>query len=252
MPVVAIVTGATSGIGEAFAGLLQEDNRFDAIWLVGRNLQKLSGMSKTSPKMIPVEADLTASGVNVIEEKIIAEKASIGLLINSAGIGYRAPFEEQTSDEINDTIQTNIAALTKLCRVCLPFMEDGRSGIINIASTAGFLPQPGFSVYAASKSYVISFSRALAEELKPRRISVTTVCTGPVATDFQRRATGGRDTEFKGFRAKIVKTPGEVAAKALKANAKNRKMLVVGASQKLFHFASKIIPHSWILKAIKW
>ena len=105
MPVVAIVTGATSGIGESFAGLLQEDNRFDAIWLVGRNLQKLSDMSKTSPKMIPVEADLTASGVNVIEEKIIAEKVQIGLLINSAGVGYRAPFEEQSPDEINDTIE---------------------------------------------------------------------------------------------------------------------------------------------------
>ena len=252
MPTIALVTGATSGIGESFARLILEDNKYDELWLTGRNKIKLADLAKLDKKIVTIEADLASSGVEIIGQKLREEKVKVGLLINSAGVGFRVPFEEQTEGEIESTIELNILALTKLTRACLPFMEDGNSRIINIASTAGFLPQPGFAVYAASKSYVISFSRALAEELRTRRIRVTAVCTGPVATDFQRRATGGSETEFKGFRKKIVTTPLKVAEASLKANAKNRKVLVLGASQKLFHFATKIIPHGWILKAITW
>ena len=125
--------------------------------------------------------------------------------------------------------------------------ENGRAKIINIASSAGFLPQPGFACYAASKSYVISFSRAMSAELKAKGIDVMAVCPGPVATDFQRRATEGKEADFTDWRKNFVIDPVKLAKKSLRASAKGRKMLVYPFSQKLLHLASKIVPTSWIL-----
>jgi hypothetical protein len=137
-----------------------------------------------------------------------------------------------------------------MIRITAPYMKTGGNGhskIINIASSAGFLPQPGFACYAASKSFVISFSRAMSCELKPMGIDVMAVCPGPVATDFQRRATEGKEAEFTGWRKNFVIDPVRLSRKSLKASAKGRKMLVYPFSQKLLHLASKIVPVSWIL-----
>ena len=123
----------------------------------------------------------------------------------------------------------------------------GRPEIINIGSSAGFLPQPGFACYAASKSYVISFSRAMSCELKPKGINVLVVCPGPVATDFQRRATEGKAADFTGWRKMFVIDPVKLSQASLKASYRGRKILVYPFSQKLLHLASKIIPTSWML-----
>ena len=244
---IAIVTGATSGIGKEFVRLLKDRQGIDKIWAVGRDPEKLKSLETDTT--IPICSDLS-KGISEITGKLENESPEIVLLINCAGLGTRQDFHSTDEEKISAMTDVNCRALTLLTRASLPYMKEGAK-IINIASSAGFLPQPGFAVYAASKSYVISFSRALREELKPRKISVTCVCPGPVETDFNRRATGSSEG-FTGFRKNISKKPDEIAEKSLKAADKGRAMLVPGMSQKLFHFATKIIPHNWVLKVIKW
>lgn len=264
---IAIVTGASSGIGKAFLELLANDNGeffktpFDEIWAIARRKDALDEIASAlgAGKIVPVVADLsTDSGITTVEEKLKAEEPSVGLLINSAGMGIKGPVMEKSYKALGDTIAINCSALSEMIRITVPYMkQDGKthSKIINIGSSAGFLPQPGFACYAASKSYVISFSRAMSCELKPKGIDVLVVCPGPVATDFQRRATEGKETNFTDWRKNFVIDPVRLSRASLKASVKGRKMLSYPFSQKLLHFASKAVPVSWILafesKAVK-
>ncbi|MCR5060268.1 MAG: SDR family NAD(P)-dependent oxidoreductase [Saccharofermentans sp.] len=244
---IAIVTGATSGIGEAFIKLLKSRSDVDKIWVVGRNGEKLRTLAEDM--VISICADLSET-IEPITERLRNETPDVVFLINSAGLGTRQDFASTDEEKISAMLDVNCRALTLLTRAVIPYMKAG-SKIINIASSAGFLPQPGFTVYAASKSYVISFSRAIRQELKGKKITVTCVNPGPVETDFNRRATGSGEG-FKGFRKSISKKPDEIAVKSLRAADKGKAMLTPGMAEKLFRFAAKIIPHSWILKLIKW
>ena len=264
---IAIITGASSGIGKAFIGLLAGDNGeyfktpFDEIWAVARREDALNQLASSfeGVKIVPVVADLSNdSGIKIIEDKLKAEEPKVGLLINSAGMGIKGPMADKPAKALGDTISINCTALSEMINITVPYMKSEgniHSKIINIGSSAGFLPQPGFACYAASKSYVISFSRAMSCELKPMGIDVMVVCPGPVATDFQRRATDGKETNFTDWRKNFVVDPVKLARATLKASAKGRRMISYPFSQKLLHFASKAIPISWILafesKAVK-
>ena len=264
---IAIVTGASSGIGKAFIGLLAGDSGeyfktpFDEIWAIARREDALNELASSikGVRIVPVTADLsTDSGIRTVEDKLKAEEPKVGLLINSAGMGIKGLMADKPAKALGDTISINCTALSLMIKITSPFMkQEGKehSKIINIGSSAGFLPQPGFACYAASKSYVISFSRAMSCELKPKGIDVLVVCPGPVATDFQRRATEGKETNFTDWRKNFVVDPVKLARATLKASAKGRRMISYPFSQKLLHFASKAIPISWILafesKAVK-
>ncbi|MBR6880391.1 MAG: SDR family NAD(P)-dependent oxidoreductase [Clostridiales bacterium] len=254
MSKIAIVTGASSGIGRSFILALCRKGEFEAfddieeIWMVARRTDILSEIKSEvgDERLVPVTCDLTDhSDIGALSEMLTARKPEVKLLINCAGMGKRSDFIEKPASVHSSTVALNCTAVTLLSRLVLPYMKGGR--MINISSSASFLPQPGFAVYAASKAYVTSFSRALAYELKGEGISVTNVCPGPVMTDFQKRATDGKSGEFTGFRKHIVADPDKLAAAALKASSKRRKMLVYGFSQKMLHFASKIIPTDLIL-----
>ena len=145
-------------------------------------------------------------------------------------------------------IDLNCRALTEITRLCIPWMKRG-SRIIQLASSAGFLPQPGFAVYAASKSYVLSFSRALREELKDAGIHVTAVCPGPVRTEFFERAEkNGSTLALK----KYVMTEAErVVTDALKASARRQSISVCTPVIKLFHLITRLLPHSLILSVMR-
>ena len=256
---IAIITGSSSGIGKAFLELVAGDNGeyfkspFDEIWAVARREDALREIASSvgSGKVVPVVADLSeGSGIRIIEDKLKAEEPRVGLLVNSAGMGVKGTVLNRTADDLDNTIRINCNALSRMIRITAPYMEpDGNdhAKIINIASSAGFLPQPGFACYAASKSFVISFSRAMSCELKGSGIDVMAVCPGPVATDFQRRATGGKETEFTGWRKNFVIDPVSLSRRSLKASLKGRKLFVYPFSQKLLHLSSKIVPVSWIL-----
>ena len=183
---IAIITGSSSGIGKAFLELLANDNGefykapFDEIWAVARREDALKELAASvkNVRVVPVAADLSDdSGIKIIEDKLKAEEPVVGLLINSAGMGIKGKVMDKSAKVLDDTVSINCSALSQMIRITVPYMKsDGvKPGIINIASSAGFLPQPGFAAYAASKSYVISFSRAMSYELKSLGISVTAV-----------------------------------------------------------------------------
>ena len=246
---IAIVTGASSGIGEAFIKELSGSDH-EQIWIIARRKDRLSTLKSLlgDDRIIPVVADLTADeGICLIKDKLEREKPDVALLINCAGMGIRRDVADTSADLLAGTVNLNCTSLSILTGLCLPSMHEG-SGIINIASSAGFLPQPGFAAYAASKAYVISFSRALGVELSSRKISVTCVTPGPVATEFQSKATGGEKTDFTGFRKLVVASPDKLAAASLRAAQRRRRLYVYGFSQKLLHVAAKIVPHYWIMK----
>ena len=144
-------------------------------------------------------------------------------------------------------IDLNCRSLTKLTLLCLPYMTKG-SRIINIASAAAFAPQPGFAVYAATKSYVYSFSQAIREETKGRGIVVTAVCPGPVDTEFFDRA-----GELKNFWKATVRAdaPGEVR-QALRDSVRRKPVSVYGAAMKGARVLAKIVPDAQIASAMAW
>lgn len=251
MPGTAIITGASSGIGKAFVkALLNSPGCPDSIWIIARRLDRLEELSSLSSRIVPVQADLISeAGIQTVKEKLINEKPGVSLLINCAGMGRRGDIKDRPSSEISDVIALNCTSLSVLTREVIPYMTQG-SAVINIASSAAFLPQPGFTVYAASKSYVVSFSRALAVELKKSGISVTCVCPGPVNTEFNSLATDGASTEFKGFRKLLAADAGKLASASLKAASHKRRLFVYGFSQKALHAASKLLPTGAILGLI--
>ncbi|MDY6328658.1 MAG: SDR family NAD(P)-dependent oxidoreductase, partial [Lachnospiraceae bacterium] len=137
------------------------------------------------------------------------------------------------------------AGLTSVTYMVLPYMVKN-SRIINLASSSAFLPQPGFGVYAASKSYVLSFSRALRCEVKNRGISVTAVCPGPVATDFFSIAEGEQKRAW--FKDLFMANASDVVDKAIKDSIEKKELSIYGISMKLFYLLTKLVPHRIILK----
>ncbi|MCQ2483582.1 MAG: SDR family NAD(P)-dependent oxidoreductase [Clostridia bacterium] len=243
---IAIVTGASSGLGAAFADEMNTA-LYDEVWLVARREERLKEFAERDSRCVPVVLDLCSEAdINKLTSLLNTKGAEISLLINCAGMGKRGDFEGNTARDISATMDLNCRSLALVTHACLPYMKEN-SGIINISSSAAFLPQPGFNIYAASKSFVLNFSRALAYELKSRKINVTCVCPGPINTEFLGKALGNPDAQFTGIRALCVADPHKLAAKSLKCNRNGRKLLVYGFMQKLLHFASKLVPTDVIL-----
>lgn len=187
---IAIITGASSGMGREFA--IQLDQRLgktDELWLIARRKEALNGLSDSlRTKTRVIAADLTKEqSLRQFEEVLAISNPKITVLVNCAGIGTHKPFARQNREEIEDMVQLNIVALTRMTMICLPYMKKG-SKLIQFSSGAAFVPQQAFAVYAASKAYVYSLSRALEQELKGRGITVTAVCPGPVNTPFLTHA----------------------------------------------------------------
>lgn len=248
---VAIITGASSGIGKSMVkALINSPDCPKQIWVIARRIDRLEELGKLSERIIPVKADLSdSSDMGKVLDLLKDKNPDVRLLVNSAGMGRRGNIEDRPSSDISDVLELNCVALSVFTAEVLPFMSRG-ARIINLASSAAFLPQPGFAVYAASKSYVVSFSRALSRELKPRGIKVTAVCPGPVDTEFNGLATDGRSSGFTGFRRLLAADADKLASASFKASGRGRVLFVYGFSQKALHVASKILPVGLLLKLI--
>ena len=243
---IAVISGASSGIGRSFAKELDSCG-LDEIWLVARSSEKLEEISKmlfTKSRVLPLDLK-EESSFEALKKLYESEKPDIAYLVCSAGVGYSGAFENITCDKIQAMINLNCTALTLLTNISLPYFKKG-SEIIEIASGAGFLPQPYFSLYSSSKAYVISFSRALRAELKKKGINVTAVCPGPVDTSFFSSL-----ENVKEYKKKFLISPDKVAKSALKSAKRGKAVCSPSLSMKLVHLASKIVPTSMILKFYK-
>lgn len=267
---IIIITGASSGMGKEF--VKQIDQRFpkvDEIWLIARRKDALRELAKSCNHVCRILAyDLCEKQAQKeLRELFVKEQPRIKLLINSAGYGILGPFyqdankadeifvQEETSDvdvawmkEQTGMVSLNCEALTAMTYLCIPYMKKG-GRIIQLASSAAFLPQPKFAVYAATKSYVMSFSRALNEELRKQQIYVTAVCPGPVDTEFFDRAEVGSDTLF--IKKLVMAKPENVVRKAL-LDARNKKdVSVYSFPIQAFYGASKLLPHKLMLVVMR-
>lgn len=183
----AIVTGASSGLGREFVRQLADVfPEVECYWLIARRADRLEELEAAVPEKqvecLPMDLCDTMSFM-AIQEKLNAQKPEIVLLVNNAGCGYLGKVGEADTASQTRMIDLNLRALTAITNMTVPFMVPG-SRILNVSSIASFCPTPRMTVYSSTKAYVSSFTVGLAEELKPRGITVTAVCPGPMKTEF--------------------------------------------------------------------
>lgn len=248
---VIIITGASSGIGKEFA--LQMDAGFtnvDEFWLIARRKEVLEELAKEmSHKVRILSMDVTDEyAMDDLENLLYETNANVRVLVNCAGYGFIGKFESLDLDGQLGMLTTNCEALTRLTYLCLPYMPP-KSRVINLASSAAFMPQCGFAVYAASKAYVMSLSRALHHELYPRQIYVTAVCPGPVDTAFFDVAEKGGD--ILAIKKYVMAKPDVVVDKALRDSYFRKEVSVYSLPMQLFWLFTKLMPHKLILMFLR-
>ena len=183
-----------------------------------------------------------------LQNTLKEENPQVQLLINCAGCGYLGDFAESELSEQCRTIDLNVRALSCITHAVLPYVEKG-GRVINISSIASFVPNVRMTVYSATKAYVSFFSRGLHEELKPRKISVTAVCPGPMATEFIQK--GRIKGHSKTFDTLPYCDPKKVVKGALNASKKRRAVYTPKAFYKFYRVLSGLIPHAILLHAAK-
>lgn len=244
---IAIVTGASSGMGREAA--IQIADRFAGIgeiWLVARRKERLEELDGRIPAGIRCfDMDITCSKERKrLIEALKEKKPNVKILVNAAGFGRIGKVGELAMESECSMVQLNCEALCAITHLVLPYMRHN-SRIVQFASAASFLPQPKFAIYAATKSFVLSYSRALGAELKDREIYVTAVCPGPVDTEFFDIAeTTGQVPLYKKL---VMANPRKVVKKALMDSYMGKSISVYGITMKAFYVLCKVIPHPWIL-----
>ncbi|MBO4746163.1 MAG: SDR family NAD(P)-dependent oxidoreductase [Alphaproteobacteria bacterium] len=243
---IIIITGASSGMGAEFARQIyaKKTSVGAEMWLIAREDDKLAEFAATltgQDIMVRTFAfDLCGvAGAERVKKLLDTEskhgKFVVDLLVNNAGFGTYGPFDETDPMREMAMIDLNCTALTGICGFVLPHMTRG-GRIINVASLAAFLPLGNFAVYAATKSYVLSFSIALAAELKERGISVCALCPGSVSTNFANVASNGKRREVLHGR-----DPRKVVAHCLRASGRGRKIALWAPKWKVTAFMSRFI-----------
>jgi hypothetical protein len=244
---IIIITGASSGMGAEFARqvharvLKNQNSKNIEMWLMAYDSDGLARVKKELGRDITIRTfDLDLSGNDGIRrvEKLLKdekEKFVIDLLINDAGFGTYGPFIETDPYRETAMVDLNCTTVTGLCGIALPYMKRG-SRIINVASLAAFMPLGNFAVYAATKSYVLSFSMALAAELKDRGIGVCALCPGSVSTNFANVASNGkRKLVWHGL------DPRKVVAHCLRTSEHGGRIAIWALKWKLAAFLSRFV-----------
>lgn len=237
---IAIITGASSGIGYEFARQIDKKN-YEEIWLIGRRAEKLKDLSEKLQTRARIFAlDLCEKkSFEILKKELEISNKKIGLLINSAGMGENDYFKNTNFDDDMKTLDLNIKSLTAMTKISLDFFQ--KDGIIlNIASSAAFIPQAKFALYAASKSYVLSFSRAIRREFKDIKISV--LCPNRVETEFLEKS----NNNSGGIKNLGNENLEKMVEKSIKKMGK-KDLITTHPSAKILLIISKIFPHSFIL-----
>jgi short-subunit dehydrogenase len=244
MAEIALITGASGGIGEDLARLIAAGGR--NVVLLARSAPKLEALANELAQSHGVSAtvlamDLSAPGAADEIARTLAERhLAVDMLINNAGFGTHGEFARENPDEQSRMLQVNVVALTMLTRFLLPAMIERRRGrILNVASTAAFQPGPVMAVYYASKAYVLSLSLALSEETAGTGVTVTCLCPGPTRTGFQERA---QMSESRLFDATSVMSSADVARAGYDAMMNGRGLVVPGLANKIGAQSVRFVP----------
>jgi short-subunit dehydrogenase len=248
-----LVTGASAGIGEAFARVLA--SRGDRLILTARREDRLRTLAdelkqKHGTESVVIPLDLSASGSAA---QLFAETERRGLavelLINNAGFGKYGEFMDHPAEVHAQMIQLNVTVLVELCRLYLTGMRGRKQGgIINVASVAGFPPTPYFAVYGATKAFVLSFSQALALEVRAYGVHVCALCPGSTATEFPSVASGASELVTGPARG-IVQTAEAVAQSGLAGYDAGKLIVVPGFFNKLEVLAVGLMPRALVRRA---
>ncbi|MEM9399502.1 MAG: SDR family oxidoreductase [Verrucomicrobiota bacterium] len=242
-----LITGASSGLGEAFARAYVKQGR--SVIITARRESRLQALAKEL-KNNRVEVQVLAMDLNdVAAPGAIFELCQnkgwvIEGLVNNAGLGWQIDLADLTDDQLHRMLHVNMVSLSRLMHLFLPSMVKRRSGfILNIASTAAFQPIPHFSVYGATKAYVVALTEAVHEEVRRYGVTVTCLCPGPVDTEFQQAA--GMDKRFFAMTQEIE----PVVAKGLSLVERNRALGWSSISQRISSLATEVMPH-WLRRKL--
>ncbi len=251
---VALVTGASSGIGRALLDCFAADGidlvitaRDEAaLTKAAEEITKKYGVSVTT-----IPADLSEPGAaRWLFDEVERRGLVVEYLVNNAGFGHYGFFHEADAKKMDDMVQVNVAALVTLTRLFLPGMVARRSGrILQVSSLAGFQPGPLMAVYYATKAFVTSFSEAIAEELSGTGVTVTCLCPGPVHTQFAARA---EFNHSRIFQKSHIATAEEVAAYGYRAMMAGKVLAVHGFNNRLLAFIGRFIPRRILVKLVRW
>ena len=239
---IALITGASSGMGREYAKQIDKMKECDEIWIVARREERLNVLKdelSTVTRVLPF--DLT-DGVQLgsLIEAVKSSGAEVKYLVNAAGFGKFGDYSEVSLSDIAGMIDLNDKALTLITAALIPQMKRG-SHVIEMCSISAYLPLENMSVYAASKAYVLSYCYALRRELKKTGITVTAVCPGWVDTEFAACAHNG-DGVNGPKDLKPITTADKVVRRAIKAANKNKPVSIYGATWKAMHVMTKIFP----------
>ena len=250
---VAIITGASDGIGAEFARVFAAKGH--DIALVARRRDRLEALAQEieasgARKPIVIELDLLAvDAAEKLEAALNEAGASPEILVNNAGFGLMGEVGELDAAEQLAMVDLNIRALTALTLRFLKPIVAAKGAILNVASIAAFMPGPGFAIYYATKAYVLSFTEALAQELKAEGVKVSCLCPGPVATGFQARA--GFDFTGAMSAVKPALVPAkEVARQAYEGLMAGKRVIVPGVVNWVMIWASRMTPRAVLLPAL--
>jgi len=237
---VALITGASSGLGVEFARQLSKKGQ--RLVLAARRKDRLDALATELGNARAVAIDLSRPGVvRTLLDDLRNADEQVEILINNAGFGLRGRFVELDASREREMIDLNIGTLTDLCRAIAPQMVEQKSGaILNVASTAAFQPGPNMAVYFATKAYVLSFTEALHEELKPHGVKVSALCPGPTRTEFGEVA--GIKTLGQFDRLAMESEP--VVRAGLEGLESNEAVVIPGATNKIGAWSTRLAPRS--------
>ena len=244
---IAIVTGASSGMGAEFVRQLAQEGGYEQIWAIARRKERLEELQREYPAVRPVALDLVDAGARKeLSAMLAAETPDVAAFVSCAGFGKYGTWQDLTEKEISDMIDLNDKATVLVTYAALRHMAHG-ARVILLGSCSAFQPLPEFNLYAATKAFVVHFGRALNVELKDRDICVTTVCPGYVNTEFFAVAQQTKNPDTcKNFSPMYESR--DVVKRALRDAARGKDMSVLGANVKLQRLAAKVLPKRLIMR----
>lgn len=243
---IAIVTGASSGMGKDFAEAMVKQG-YDSVWVIARRIDRLEELKKQYGDIIrPLPLDLTDKNcLSSYRALLAAEQPDVAVLVNCSGFGRFGTYEDIDTEDALAMLDLNSKALVAMTEYTLPYMKEGGQ-IYQLCSLSSFQPVPYLNAYAASKAYVLSYSRGLNAELKSRKIKVMAVCPGWVRTEFFDHATA-TDNNAVTYYNKIYES-ADVIKTALKDMKKGKDVSIHGFRVKAQVLLVKLLPHKLVMK----